>query len=794
MSIGRHGDSRVISDEELTESLKAIRAQNADLARVLEDATKNKDIHELYLGKEVELTAEIINALKVILPRTFITAISRKDVFVSRQDLSLLADLLKANDTITALNLSHCDILDIAPLTEALIANKTLSYLSLNDNLLKMDCVDALCKALQQNNSLTSLDLSMNQLSVIGIVKIIGAIKYNQTLTSLNLASCATKKRGNEWTDSLMDMLSSGLRTNLSLSFVDLSGNNLDVTKFENHFGWLTGNANIAHLKLGSLPITIKSYKFFETVCELNPALFIDVLIKDDDYRKAGFGIFQCLHVIASLQALVNTNPYNLDEKKIREISEEIVKMANEIHEFIFVLQEEYGRKFYEHIYTGEDVKRYQEKFVNLLLSASDWLLQNGFGEKGCEIIALIPKDRPEFLMARLKMVTAVYNGNLEPQEPGKTLSENEKLNNRHSAFFETLMTTLTGEDGALVVMDDSLRSLYHRYLLGAVILGADVNTSPDIAPERSFLCLECVILRQLASESAKVETGSSAFFQSHKFDIEIEDIPQINSLEGLDKAEDKIRSAWRALIKNTKTLDENKFVKTVILSKLQYVEKSKNPAMLDDEEWRLVFSALKGFKRLIENCTVIPPKNDTDPLIIYIRDNYPDWDKNGMEVIDKYFSDSLANKREARPPSGKVFEPKHKFEWGEHPTVAEVVDPVLKHVLTSEWFGAMCNEKNTKAIKEIIASGALRRFSERPNQLYLEFKSDKQGYHADDHFHDCVKSVYKHFGFACFRVANRPHTIELLDPLKSWCEALMRAEPVAQSSPSAVVHRKTLN
>jgi len=128
-----------------------------------------------------------------------------------------LAGALKVNIALTDLNLcGGSDLTDIKELAEALKSNRSLSKLNLSynkfgaaggvalagalkvnvalTNLVLFNCnltdIKELAEALKSNRSLSKLDLSGNAFGPAGVAALAGALKVNVALTDLNLGRC----------------------------------------------------------------------------------------------------------------------------------------------------------------------------------------------------------------------------------------------------------------------------------------------------------------------------------------------------------------------------------------------------------------------------------------------------------------------------------------------------------------------------------------------------------------------------------------------------------------------------
>ncbi|MDP2438641.1 MAG: protein kinase [archaeon] len=104
-------------------------------------------------------------------------------------DASRLADALRGNSTLTALNLNGNDLSDVgtARLAAALKTNTALARLDLQENSINLEGATRLAEALRVNSSLTALDLRANSVKNEGAAVLAEALQANATLTALHL-------------------------------------------------------------------------------------------------------------------------------------------------------------------------------------------------------------------------------------------------------------------------------------------------------------------------------------------------------------------------------------------------------------------------------------------------------------------------------------------------------------------------------------------------------------------------------------------------------------------------------
>ena len=107
---------------------------------------------------------------------------------IRNEDLQNISEALKANNTLTYLNLSNNNIIDVQSIGELLKTNNTLTKLWLNNN--NITDVQSIGELLKTNNTLTFLSLNNNNITDDGgIQSIIDGLKTNNTLRVLSLGS-----------------------------------------------------------------------------------------------------------------------------------------------------------------------------------------------------------------------------------------------------------------------------------------------------------------------------------------------------------------------------------------------------------------------------------------------------------------------------------------------------------------------------------------------------------------------------------------------------------------------------
>ena len=176
----------------------------------------------------------------------------------TEKDGSVLIKMFKANESLTQLDLSNNSMLSNSGahwIFEGLQHNTTLVILNLSNTGIAIDPDSArsLIKMLQINKSLTHLDLSKNTISDSAICWIFEYVQHNTTLVNLNLSDSACILSNPETARSLTKML----KTNKSLTHLDLSKNTLLDSAAQSIFVGLQQNTAVVNLNLSDTGITV---------------------------------------------------------------------------------------------------------------------------------------------------------------------------------------------------------------------------------------------------------------------------------------------------------------------------------------------------------------------------------------------------------------------------------------------------------------------------------------------------------------------------------------------------------
>ena len=202
-----------------------------------------------------------------------LTHLSLKCEYIPDPGALVLARFLQFNRTLTHLNLDSSIILDggAVCLGAALLSNCSLTHLSLAENWIADFGAEAFAEALQLNCGLSYLDLSQNWISNRGVIALAKALEQgpglvsNATLTYLDLhqpLACGAIRTwpfvDSDCYDAPLELigesgasaLARALRTNCSLTYLDLEDNAISDSGSAAIGNALKSNRNLTHLYL----------------------------------------------------------------------------------------------------------------------------------------------------------------------------------------------------------------------------------------------------------------------------------------------------------------------------------------------------------------------------------------------------------------------------------------------------------------------------------------------------------------------------------------------------------------
>ncbi|CAF1163317.1 unnamed protein product [Didymodactylos carnosus] len=146
---------------------------------------KISSVSETYSTKLSKEVNEIIEKLRSNDRRTLDIGSNN----ISAEGAKAIAEALKTNQTLTALDIENNNISAEGAIAEALKTNQTLTALGINSNNISAEGAKAIAEALKTNQTLTTLHMYNNNITDAGAKAIAEALKTNQTLTTLDIRS-----------------------------------------------------------------------------------------------------------------------------------------------------------------------------------------------------------------------------------------------------------------------------------------------------------------------------------------------------------------------------------------------------------------------------------------------------------------------------------------------------------------------------------------------------------------------------------------------------------------------------
>ena len=249
-----------------------------ELQELLESANESPDkiciIDSVLDNHQIKILCDFIRTSaieKLILSRCLI-----KD-----EGAKALADALKTNTSLIALNLSNNNVEDkgAASLADALKTNTSLIELNLSNNNVEDEGAEALADALKRNTSLTELDLSDIIVGDAGVASLADALKVNTSLVSLDL-------RYNEINAEGAEALADALKRNTSLTELNLSYNNVGDAGAASLADALKVNTSLVLLDLRDNEIGDEGAEALTESLQRNYHIFIDTDGTENDTEK----------------------------------------------------------------------------------------------------------------------------------------------------------------------------------------------------------------------------------------------------------------------------------------------------------------------------------------------------------------------------------------------------------------------------------------------------------------------------------------------------------------------------
>jgi Ran GTPase-activating protein (RanGAP) involved in mRNA processing and transport len=189
------------------------------------------DIPAKFPGNAAEMLADILHK------NSTITSISLSGRLLMSAHAQGLADAIKGNTSLTALNLSRFEMRGALPtlaVVKALQVHNTYTFIGLDYSSMKTEsdknhkaCIHGIAKALHANTSLAGIDITFPRLYAADLLLLAGALKVNVALTSLRLMTMHASSEGIASSQYLVEALCTLPRlTSLDLDrvFLDASG------------------------------------------------------------------------------------------------------------------------------------------------------------------------------------------------------------------------------------------------------------------------------------------------------------------------------------------------------------------------------------------------------------------------------------------------------------------------------------------------------------------------------------------------------------------------------------------
>jgi len=263
---------------------KTVKNQRLLLKREIEKYLTKEEYYDLFNKSKVSLhiskiESEGINIFTRLIEKNFITATeldfssSYEYGKVDLEKLQTLAYSLERNTIITKLNFSKNHICEkgLTYFARIIAKNSTITSLdlSLNNNGFissKKSGLDDLGLSLKSNNSLSILNLSYNSLGKLGTKKIVKGLKGNSSIKELNLSTNIIGDKGAKYIKNLLSQ-------NKTLTKLDISGNAFTDTGISKIAEGLAKNKTLNTLDLSLNHITDQGVETIIKSLESNTTL-----------------------------------------------------------------------------------------------------------------------------------------------------------------------------------------------------------------------------------------------------------------------------------------------------------------------------------------------------------------------------------------------------------------------------------------------------------------------------------------------------------------------------------------
>lgn len=208
-------------------------------------------VTEIDLSRSELNTKDAQTLAKALANNTTLTSLNLNSNKIGSEGLKALAQILATNTTLKSLELEFNAIQSegAVALAQALKVNKGLENLNLGSNIIGLEGSLAIIKSLESNTSLKALNLKQTHMGLFEgsteiLTQILGTLlRTNKTLTSLNL-------RGNRIDYQAAKILAKSLDTNNTLSYLNLSDNAIDYRSAQELMLDLEPNIGLKHLEL----------------------------------------------------------------------------------------------------------------------------------------------------------------------------------------------------------------------------------------------------------------------------------------------------------------------------------------------------------------------------------------------------------------------------------------------------------------------------------------------------------------------------------------------------------------
>ena len=176
--------------------------------------------------------------------------------------------------------------------------------------------VAVLAAVLKANTTLTNLNLSLNNIGSAGAESLATALKTNTNLTKLNLRSNNLGPAGGE-------SLATGLKTNTTLKSLNLSGNNVDSTGAESLATALNINTFLKNLNLSRNNIGPAGAESLATALKANTSL-TTLYLRCNNIGPAGAGSLATALKTSTTLRKLHLHCNNLDQAGVESLAKAI--------------------------------------------------------------------------------------------------------------------------------------------------------------------------------------------------------------------------------------------------------------------------------------------------------------------------------------------------------------------------------------------------------------------------------------------------------------------------------------